>query len=97
MALTKKDVEHIANLARLELTEDEKQLFSEQLSSVLSYVDQLKEVDTSGVQYGYQVEGLDNVMDADEVRPCDEATRERLLDAMPDRAGDLLKVKGVFQ
>lgn len=97
MALTKKDVEHIAKLARLELTDDEKELFASQLSSVLSFVDQLSEVDTSGIQHGYQVDGLDNVMDADEVRPCDEETRERLLEAMPDRAGDLLKVKGVFQ
>ncbi|MBI4268336.1 Asp-tRNA(Asn)/Glu-tRNA(Gln) amidotransferase subunit GatC [Candidatus Uhrbacteria bacterium] len=96
MPLTKKDVEHIARLARLELTEDEKALFSEQLSSVLSYVDQLKEVDTSGVQYGYQVDGLDNVMDEDVVRPCSDETQKLLLEAMPDRAGDLLKVKNVF-
>ncbi|MBI4239709.1 Asp-tRNA(Asn)/Glu-tRNA(Gln) amidotransferase subunit GatC [Candidatus Uhrbacteria bacterium] len=94
--ISKEDVSHIAKLARLELTEDEKELFSQQLSSVLSYIEQLKEVDTTGIEYHYHVEGLENVMDEDEVTPADEDTRAALLDAMPDRAGDFLKVKGVF-
>lgn len=96
MALTKQDVEHIARLSRLELTEEEKELFAPQLSSILSYVNQLGEVDTSNVAVGYQVEGLEDVFDADEVVSTDDETRKRLLDAMPDRAGDLLKVKNVF-
>lgn len=96
MALTQKDLEHIASLARLELTEEERERFTSQLSSILDYVGQLSSVDTSGVTYHYTVEGLANVMSSDEVDPCSQACRDALLAAMPDRAGDLLKVKGVF-
>lgn len=96
MVLTKKEIEHIALLVRLELTDEEKEMFANQLSSVLDYVGQLQQVDTTNVSYGYQVEGLENVMDADEVVPSGDATRNLLLTAMPARAGDLLKVKGVF-
>lgn len=96
MALTQKDIEHIASLARLELSEEEKTMFVSQLSSILDYVGQLAEVDTEGVQCQYHVEGLFNVMQKDEIIPCDEQTRHALLSAMPERAGDLLKVKNVF-
>ncbi|MBI4599344.1 Asp-tRNA(Asn)/Glu-tRNA(Gln) amidotransferase subunit GatC [Candidatus Uhrbacteria bacterium] len=96
MALTKKEIEHIALLARLELTDEEKETFAGQLSSVLEYVGQLQQVDTTAVSYEYQVEGLENVMDPDEVAPCDDDTRVRMIAAMPDKVGDLLKVKGVF-
>ena len=47
--LTVADVERIAALARLELTEDEKQLFTRQLADILSYAEQLQAVDTTGV------------------------------------------------
>lgn len=96
MALTKADIEHIAKLARLELTEKEKEQFAPQLSSILEYVEQLQKVDTSGCSYGYQVEGLVNSVAQDTVTQTDDDTRARLLSEMPDKAGDFLKVKGVF-
>lgn len=96
MALTKQDIHHIADLARLALTEDETERFFTQLSSILEYVSQLQEVDTTTTEYQYQVEGLKNVTAIDEAAPCDDAIRKRILEAMPDRIGDLLKVKGVF-
>ncbi len=96
MALTQKEIEHIALLARLELTGEEKEKFANQLSSILDYVQQLQQVDTTDVSSGYQVEGLENVMDEDAVQPCSDDTHNLLLAAMPDRVGDLLKVKGVF-
>lgn len=96
MALTQQDIEHIASLARLLLSEEEKTTFTSQLSSILDYVGQLKEMDTDGAQCQYHVEGLSNVAQQDEIVPCDEQTRNNLLSAMPERAGDLLKVKGVF-
>lgn len=96
MALGKKDIEHIASLARLALTEEEKDRFASQLSSILNYVGQLQGVDTAGVSYQYTVEGLANVMAPDVADPCGDATHDALLSAMPERAGDLLKVKSVF-
>lgn len=48
--IDKKVVEHIANLARLELTEDEKTSFTDELGSILEYVEQLNRADTEGVE-----------------------------------------------
>lgn len=96
MALTKKEIEHIARLARLELSEEEKETFAHQLSSVLDYVGQLQKIDTTGVSYEYHVEGLENVVDIDVVSQSDTQTRDALLNEMPDRVGDFLKVKSVF-
>lgn len=96
MSLTREEVRHVAQLARITLTSQEEDLFTQQLSSIVEYINQLKEVDVKNNEYGYQVEGLENVKQEDEILVQNEETRKRLLDAMPDRAGDLLKVKGVF-
>ncbi len=96
MAISRKDIQNIADLARLALLPEEEERFESQLSSILEYVSQLQEVDTSESEYQYQVDGLKNSMDKDEVRKSDEETRARILAAFPERAGDLLKVKGVF-
>jgi aspartyl-tRNA(Asn)/glutamyl-tRNA(Gln) amidotransferase subunit C len=66
--ITIKDVEHVAKLARLELTEDEKELYTRQLGDVLKYVEQMNEVDTSNVKPMAQVIDMVNVMREDEVR-----------------------------
>ncbi len=96
MVLTKKDIEHIADLARLELTESEGNMAVGHLSSILEYVAQLQKVDTEGITYQYQVEGLEHAVVSDEVDICDTHTRDSIVTSMPDRVGDLLKVKGVF-
>lgn len=49
MALTRKEVEHVSKLARLELTEEEIGLFSDQLTQIVNYFDAIKTVDTRGV------------------------------------------------
>jgi aspartyl-tRNA(Asn)/glutamyl-tRNA(Gln) amidotransferase subunit C len=49
MAITKSDVEKIAELARLELTSEETDLFTEQLSSIIGYIEKLNELDTANV------------------------------------------------
>ena len=59
--ITVKDVEHVAKLARLQLTEDEKELYTKQLGDVLKYVDQMNEVDTSNVKPMTQVIDFSNV------------------------------------
>jgi aspartyl-tRNA(Asn)/glutamyl-tRNA(Gln) amidotransferase subunit C len=48
--ITSKDVEHVAKLARLALTEDEKRLYTDQLSRILEYFGQLNKVNTDGVE-----------------------------------------------
>lgn len=93
--LSKQEVEHIAELARLKLTDAEKEMFSEQLSSILEYVGKLQEVDTSQVDpQAYMLE-VKNVTRNDEIASPSHS-RPILLDDMPLREGDLLKVPPVF-
>lgn len=94
--LTKQEVEHIAELARLHLTEEEKELFAGQLSSILEWVNKLQEVDTSKVLPMAHVLEVKNVTRDDEVKPVPHS-HEILLGDMPEREGDLLKVPAVFE
>jgi len=97
MSLTKKEVEHIATLARLELTEKEKEKFAEQLSSILGYFKELQKVDLSKVEPTSQVTGLQNVSQPDVVKKCDAETMKKLIAAAPERIDNLVKVKAVFE
>lgn len=76
--LTEEEVRHVAKLARLDLSDEEVKKFATQLSSVLDYMEILKEVDTSEVPETSQVTGLKNVMRKDKVGKC-AASREELL------------------
>jgi aspartyl-tRNA(Asn)/glutamyl-tRNA(Gln) amidotransferase subunit C len=58
----KLDVQHIAKLANLPLTQDEIALFEKQLQSTLTYIEQLDEIDTADIKPTSQVTGLENVM-----------------------------------
>jgi aspartyl-tRNA(Asn)/glutamyl-tRNA(Gln) amidotransferase subunit C len=96
MKLTPEQVDHIATLSRLSLTDEERTRFAEQLSSILDYVDLLSKVDTADVEPMQHSIALMNVFGADEPAPTDAATRAALLALFPEREGDLLKVKAVF-
>lgn len=63
-----KDVEHVAVLARLELTDEEKIKFTEQMNGILEYADTLNKLDTTGVQPTYHPLPLKNVFREDEAR-----------------------------
>jgi aspartyl-tRNA(Asn)/glutamyl-tRNA(Gln) amidotransferase subunit C len=62
-------VQHVADLARLALTEEEKELFREQLSSILAYAERLQQLDTRDIPPTATVLPLVNVLREDEVRP----------------------------
>lgn len=96
MQLTPAHVDHIATLARLSLTDEERSRFAEQLSGILEYVDRLSKVDTDGVEPMQHSIAVMNVFGADEPAPTDAATRAALLALFPEREADLLKVKAVF-
>ena len=90
MAITVKDVEHVAKLARLELTEEEKEKFTRQLGDVLKYVDQMNEVDTSNVEpLSHPIEFV-NVMRDDVIHY--EQTKEQLMANAPDEENGFFKV-----
>ena len=88
--ITIKDVEHVAKLARLELTEEKKELYTKQLGDVLKYVDQMNEVDTSNVKPMAQVVDLVNVMREDVVHY--DHTKEELMANAPDEENGFFKV-----
>lgn len=80
--LSPEDVRHIAKLARLDLSDQEVEQFSGQLTNILSYVEQLQKVKTDGVTPTEQVTGLKNALRPDEIRPP-MATREQMLATSP--------------
>ena len=94
MKLTISEVEKIAQLARIELTKDEKQKFAEDLSAILEYVGKLQEVDTAQIEPTAQVTGLVNVMREDKVKAC--PWRAEILAQAPDVEQGGVKVKSVF-
>lgn len=81
MALTWEEVEHIANLARLELSEAEKNRLREQLSAILEYAARLQKLDTSGIQPTSSVLPERTVLRPDE--PVPGLTRDELLRNAP--------------
>jgi len=97
MKLSREEIKHIADLARLELTAEELTKYGEQLSAILSYIDQLQEVDVAGVEPTAQVTGLVNVWREDEPRDCPEAEREAALKEAPELEDRQVKVKRVLE
>lgn len=94
MKLTIEEVEKIASLARIELSEVEKKRHAETISVVLDYMKVLDEVDVHGIEMTSQVTGLENVLRDDVVEDCDYS--EKLVKQMPEIEYDKLKVPGVF-
>ncbi len=96
MKLDKKQIKHIANLARLELSEQELKLYGKQLSDILKYIDQLQEVDVADIEPTAQVTGLTNVLSQDRAEDWDEDEREEALKQAPEKENRYIKVKRVL-
>jgi aspartyl-tRNA(Asn)/glutamyl-tRNA(Gln) amidotransferase subunit C len=94
MRLTRDQVKHVAELAKLKLTEAEIDLFREQLSAILAYADRLDELDTASIPPTAGVLPLRNVMRDDKARPSFE--RETMLANAPDTEDGFVKVKVVL-
>ena len=95
MSLTREDVKRLADLARLELTEDEAARAEKELDAVLGYVDRLTKIQTEHVE-PYALPAQAEGWRADDAMECDELTHELVLSNFPDRKGDLLHVPAVF-
>lgn len=91
------DIDHIAKLAKLRLTDEERTKLAQQLPQILAYVGKLQEVDTSNVDAKAYLTDAVNVFRADEPQPVSPETRKALLDAFPAKSGDALQVPGVFE
>jgi len=94
--ITKKEVEHIAKLARLGLTEKEKEKMQKELSSVLGYIEKLKEVDISKVEpTSYSIK-IENVMREDQSKEKKLETRKKLIEMAPEKKEGYLKTKSIL-
>ena len=90
--LSRDDVLHLAQLARISLSDDEVSEFSDELSAILQYVEQLSDVNVEGLKPTNQVTGLTNVMRDDEVKDYGYKP-EDLLENVPQVQANQLKVK----
>ena len=98
MSITQQDVEHIANLARIELTAEEKKMFEAELSGILAFVETLNELDTGNVEPVTGGTLLRNVMREDEqTDDYMEGMSARLTEAAPEKKDGFVKVKSVFE
>ncbi len=95
MKISLKEVSHIANLARLELTEEELERFSTQLSNILSYMDKLNELDTSKIEPTSHVIPIKNVLRDDVVFPS--ISPEEALKNSPERTDNFFRVPRIIE
>ena len=93
--ITIQDVEHVAKLARLELTEEEKQKYTHQLGELLEYFEQLNEVDTTAVEPMSQAIPLVNVMRED--IPHEPFDREKIIANAPLEENGYFRVPKILE
>ena len=93
--LSRAEVEHIAELAKLSLTDEEKEKFGEQLSAILDYAEILQHLDTEAIPPTATVLPLQNVMAADQVRPS--FSREDILANAPKTENGCFKVQVILE
>ncbi len=88
------DIQHLASLSSLALADDEVDGLRQDLENIIGYIEQLGELDTSGVEPTYQVTGLENVWREDEIQPG--ISREALLNLAPEKQNSQVKVPQVL-
>ena len=89
------DVEHVARLARLELSGAEKERMRRELDGILAYIDKLRALDTSGIAPTSHAVPVTNVMRDDVERPS--LPQDEMLANAPDRQGDLFRVPKIIE
>lgn len=92
--ITKEDVDHVALLGRLELTEEEKEIYTRQLNDILGHFKSLERLDTENVQPTAHVLPLKNVLREDWVGQ--HISREDALANCPDRDENYFKVPRII-
>ena len=95
MKITREQIEHVAKLARLELTEAEKEMFTGQMDAILAYVDKLNELDTAGIIPTSHAVPMENAF-RDDVVSESFSSDKALLNA-PDRSGSFFRVPKVIE
>jgi aspartyl-tRNA(Asn)/glutamyl-tRNA(Gln) amidotransferase subunit C len=95
--ISKEEVEHIAKLARIGLSEEEKIKFQKELSLILDYFNLLKKVDVSKVKpTPFAVSSSESYGREDKAEKENPGKTKKLIDAVPEKEEDFVKVKAVF-
>jgi aspartyl-tRNA(Asn)/glutamyl-tRNA(Gln) amidotransferase subunit C len=93
--ISRQDVEHVARLARLALSNAELERMREQLNGILGYIDTLRALDTAGVEPTSHAVPLVNVMREDDNRPS--LPQAQALGNAPDRSGEFFRVPRIIE
>jgi aspartyl-tRNA(Asn)/glutamyl-tRNA(Gln) amidotransferase subunit C len=93
--ITMKEVDHVARLSRLTLTDAEKERMRRELDGILSYIDKLRALDTAGVPPTSRAVPMTNVMREDEPRPS--LSQDEMLANAPDRSGEFFRVPKIIE
>lgn len=94
MSCSRADIEHLATLARLQLSSEEVERLTHEIGSILAYVDRLQAVDTSSVEDGPAF--FEHLPPDRDIVSQDASVAERVIQQFPDRVGNLLRVPAVF-
>ena len=106
--LSKAEVQKIANLARIEITDEEAEKYSKEISDILGFVEKLNEADTEGIEpiaparlatrsvAGRHITGAKNVTREDKVIEASDETKEGIIKNFPEKKDRFDKVKAVF-
>ena len=94
--IEKKEIKHIADLARLGLTEKELESMQKNFSSILDYIETLKEADISSIEKAFSKRGIKNITREDTQKETSEDERNKLIDMFPETKNNYLKTKKVL-
>ena len=94
--ITIQEVKHIAELARLGLSDKEQEKLRNEIGSILEMVDKLKQADVSNVEISSYSDLTQNTMRQDQVKKQEQETVDALVSALPDKQGRHAKVKSVL-
>jgi aspartyl-tRNA(Asn)/glutamyl-tRNA(Gln) amidotransferase subunit C len=95
MKITREEIEHVARLARLELTGAEKEMFTGQMDAILAYVDKLNELDTGGITPTSHAVPMENAFREDVV--SESFSSDNALLNAPDRSDNFFRVPKVIE
>ena len=93
--ITKEQVKHVAHLARLSVTEEDVEQFTEQLDAIISFAEQLNELDTEGIEPTTHVLDVKNVLRDDVVK--ESLPIEAVLKNAPDEQDGQVKVPSILE
>jgi len=93
--ISNEQVKHVANLARLAITEEETEMFTKQLDAMISFAEQLNELDTDGVEPTSHVLDMKNVMRED--IPQEGLPQAEVLKNAPDHQDGQVKVPSIIE